>query len=202
MATDLSVGHLTLYIGPMCSRKTTELQSHLVTLSKLGMNCLYINHTSDTRVEQGLTYGDESLSTHNPAYKGLPSNIKSIKADTLGRADIADYSAIGIDECQWFSDLFDIVEYWVNTLNKKVICAGLSGNYKMRRYGQILDLIPLADKVEKRSATCMLCLQQYKEMRDADFTKRLSSNEDDKETDVNAKYLPVCRRHYFDDATA
>ena len=40
---------------------------------------------------------------------------------------------------------------------KKVYVCGLDGDFKRKKFGQILDLIPMCDKVEKLTSLCSLC---------------------------------------------
>ena len=72
---------------------------------------------------------------------------------------------------------------------KHVIVAGLSGDYKRQKFGEILDLIPIADDVTFKRALCKECCHPG---RHASFTKRIS-NETTKVL-VNAKYIAVCRQ--------
>lgn len=59
-----------------------------------------------------------------------------------------------------------------------------------RRFGSVLDLIPIADSVTKLTARCGLCEQR------AYFTLR-KTNDTGKELIGGADvYMPVCRQHY------
>jgi len=91
-----------------------------------------------------------------------------------------------INEGQFFGDLYDVVKLLVNTHGKSVYVGGLDGDYKMERFGQILDLIPLCDSVEKLKAICTTC------KKPAAFTKRLTKETQQKVIGNNI-YLPVCR---------
>ena len=64
---------------------------------------------------------------------------------------------IAIDEAQFFSDLVEIVTIIVDS-NKKCILCGLDGDANQLKFGQILDLIPYADKIDKLSGYCSVCL--------------------------------------------
>lgn len=54
-----------------------------------------------------------------------------------------------INEGQFFGDLVEFVERWCDEYKKDITVSGLDGDYKREKFGQILDLIPLADSVEK-----------------------------------------------------
>ena len=40
---------------------------------------------------------------------------------------------------------------------KKIFLYGLDGDYKQEKFGEILDLIPLCDHVEKLKSPCLYC---------------------------------------------
>ena len=75
--------------------------------------------------------------------------------------------------------------------NKKVYVCGLDGDFKRQKFGQILDLIPLCDKVTKLTSLCSIC----KNGTPGIFSKRISSEEE--QTLVGSdNYIPVCRTCY------
>ena len=58
----------------------------------------------------------------------------------------------------------------------------------MEKFGQMLDIIPLSNEVEKLSAICAICKNGEK----AYFTKRIS-HENEQKIIGSDNYLPVCR---------
>ena len=58
----------------------------------------------------------------------------------------------------------------------------------MKKFGQILDIIPLCNEVEKLSAICAMCKNGTK----AYFTLRLTCEKDQKVIG-SENYIPVCR---------
>lgn len=64
---------------------------------------------------------------------------------------------IGIDEAQFFGDLYDFCCEAADTDGKTAIVAGLDGDYLRRSFGSVLDIIPIADTVTKLTARCELC---------------------------------------------
>jgi thymidine kinase len=80
----------------------------------------------------------------------------------------------------------EVVRLLVRDHNKSVYVGGLDGDYKMNKFGQILDLIPLCDKIEKLHAICSMC------KKPAPFTKRLT-NETEQTVIGSDNYIPVCR---------
>jgi thymidine kinase len=89
-----------------------------------------------------------------------------------------DADTVLVDEAQFFESL-DCVE----TLAPNVVVAGLSGDYRRKPFGRILELIPLADKVTFLTAVCDCGAP-------APFTKRVS---DEKSLiSVQSSYVPKC----------
>jgi thymidine kinase len=78
--------------------------------------------------------------------------------------------------------------------NKHVIVAGLSGDFRREPFGQILELIPLAEQITKLSAFCKLC----NDGTPGDFTKRIEKESTEQTLVGNDNYyLAVCRKHYL-----
>lgn len=96
---------------------------------------------------------------------------------------------IGIDEGQFFPDLIDFCESFANS-GKIVVVAALDGTYQRKAFGEIMNLVPLAENVIKLNAICMRCF------KNASFTKRIS---DEKAVEIiggTDKYMSVCRQCY------
>ena len=97
---------------------------------------------------------------------------------------------IGIDEGQFFLDVVEFADRVAN-MRKVVLVAGLDGTFERKNFNRILELIPMAEIINKLKAVCMSCGE------DAAFTKRLAS--DDKRIEVIGgadKYMAVCRMCY------
>lgn len=78
---------------------------------------------------------------------------------------------------------------------KLVIISGLDGDFQRKSFGQILDLIPLADRVDKLSALCSKC----RDGTPAIFSKRYAKGTEQIAVGGLDSYLPVCRKHYHVD---
>jgi len=187
-------GSLDLISGPMLSGKTSELLRRLLIDVELGFKVGYINHSIDTR-----SSGD--FSTHNPLYKASlsVSGLEFIKADSLQNIteQIKGFDVIGIDEAQFFSDLKEVVPRWIDSYNKKVIVAGLTGDFEGKKFGQILDLEPMADTFTKLNSFCQPCAKQRK-IKNAIFTHRIQRESKDQIQVGGAEtYIPVCRKCYL-----
>lgn len=192
-------GKLDILVGCMCSGKTTELLRRLTTAAMIGMKVLYVNHSLDDR-------NISEFSTHNPLYNPENSkelnNIKYIKTSSLTSINLKvldefDYDMIGIDEAQFFTDLFSFVCDAVDIHKKHVIIAGLDGDRNRRKFGQILDLIPLSDSIVKLQPYCKPC---GKKQEPAIFTLYIGEKPQNEFQNIIGgmeKYIPVCRECYL-----
>ncbi|AED93115.1 Thymidine kinase b [Arabidopsis thaliana] len=181
-----SPGEIHVVVGPMFSGKTTTLLRRILAERETGKRIAIIKSNKDTR------YCTESIVTHDgekyPCWS-LP-DLSSFKErfgfdDYENRLDV-----IGIDEAQFFGDLYEFCREAADKEGKTVIVAGLDGDFMRRRFGSVLDLIPIADTVTKLTSRCEVCGKR------ALFTMRKT---EEKETELIGGaevYMPVCRSHY------
>ena len=102
-------------------------------------------------------------------------------------------SLIVINEAQFFNNLVEFCQQALND-GKSLIIGGLDGDYRQQPFGEILDLIPLADRVTRLSAFCQVC----HDGTPAYFTQRTINNSQDQKLIGGAEsYRPVCRMHLF-----
>jgi thymidine kinase len=95
-----------------------------------------------------------------------------------------------INEGQFFEDLYDCVIEMLKE-RKKVYVAGLDGDFERKKFGQMLDLIPLCDEVTKLTSLCSIC----KNGAPGIFSLRLTKEK--QQTLVGSdNYIPVCRNCY------
>jgi thymidine kinase len=227
-------GSLSVFTGPMYSGKTSHLIQHLTqhadicygnnncgnngcnTYNSCDSNCsdngysscdncdggyrnvLLINSSVDTRDTS------RTVSSHSSSYKGVSDKITILSVLTLGEVDVTKYDIVGVDECQFFPDLLETVEKWLK-LGKHIYCAGLDSDAKMKKFGQVHDLLHLSDRFVKLTAYCSLCLKEKKydiltpdNLPTASFTGRVVAHYQSKtQIDVGGadKYQPVCRFH-------
>lgn len=163
----------------MFSGKTTELMRRMKRYQIANYNCLVIKYANDTR------YDKEALATHDK--QTLPATSAVTLLPMVGEA--SEYDVIGVDEGQFFPDVVTFCEQMADR-GKTVIVAALDGTYQRKGFGNILELVPLAESVVKLTAVCMQCYGE------ASFTKRKGA-----ETAVEViggadKYLATCRACY------
>lgn len=193
-------GHLKLYYGPMYAGKSSRLMADLTRYADLEHRVLYINHKDDIRE----TKGDEKFSTHSSQYHGLSQKITAVKLSTLVDVDVKDFDVIGVDEVQFFTGIIEPVKKWVRDMHKTVICAGLDGDSLRQPIGEILQLVPFADKSKKVQAVCQPCLMEKKShvprIIHAPFTACIAGlpgkNEGGKKVGGIDTYAAMCRYQY------
>lgn len=184
-----SSGYLELLIGPMFAGKSSEL----IRLSKLykvlGKNILIIHHQMDNR------YSTTDIVTHNQT--SVPATFSVDKLSSIHSEQIKMSDVILIDEIQFFPDALIMIKKWVDEDKKTVIVSGLDGDFMRRPFGDILQLIPLADKVRKLSALCMKCsdgtLAHFSQRKDLDIVPTGDQVMVVGHSDI---YEAVCRKHY------
>jgi thymidine kinase len=184
----------------MYSGKSTRLIEIYKQYKFCNIDVVAINHTLDDR------YDSDLLSTHDqlkiPCIK--TEKLFDIWTDTINIEDdnvylmprlkdkfkISKSEVILINEAQFFSDLEDFVKKML-TLGKKIYVSGLDGDFERKKFGQILDLIPICDKVTKLTSLCSLC----KNGTPGIFSNRTTLEK--KQTIIGSdNYIPLCRKCY------
>jgi len=166
--------------GPMFSGKTTELLRRVRRFSVAQKLCILVKHAADTRYS--------GVSTHDAADIVSRDWVRVVRASALAdvEAEVAKADVIGIDEGQFFPDIVSFSERMANS-GKIVIVAALDGTFQRKPFGDVLNLVPLAESVVKLNAVCVTCL------RDAAFSARLSTEEEVVVVGGAEKYAAVCR---------
>jgi len=172
-------GQIQIIFGPMFSGKTTELMRRLKRFQIAKYKCLVIKYANDVR------YDSSCLATHDQ------QTLPAVCATSLSQlsAVTPPYTIIGIDEGQFFPDTVEFAERMANA-GKVVIVAALDGTYQRVGFGNILQLVPLAESVVKLTAVCMRCYQ------DASYTQRTTSETAVEVIGGSDKYIAVCRACY------
>lgn len=173
---------LSIIMGNMFSGKTSELIRRLKRLKILGKSILVVNSAKDTRSP------DEVLKTHD----NVKFNCHKVLElqNLVGIPDFRDVDVVAIDEAQFFNDLKKFVEYCLK-VNKSVIIAGLDGDAFQRKWGQLLDCVPIASEVIKLSALCICC----NDGTTGPFTKRTVDNTELELIGGSDMYIAVCQKH-------
>jgi len=182
-------GYLELILGSMFSGKTSKLQALYNQYQLCSMKVVVINYIEDMR------YGTTNLSTHNKqtipciladTLYGLTKNPEGAYYNKLEKAEV-----ILINEGQFFPDICEWTKEWVEKKGKRIHICGLDGDFQRKRFGYLLDLIPLCDTVSKLQAICNGC----KDGTPGIFTHRISTETDQKVIGVE-NYTTLCRTCY------
>lgn len=177
-------GFLELVIGPMFSGKTLFLINKFNQLNDNGESVLVINHNLDNR------YSYTNIVAHNG--KCMPISIMTEKLLDIKSDDYKNCKNILINEGQFFQDLAEFTKKLLNE-NKNIYISGLDGDFKQKKFGQILDLIPICDKITKLHAKCSLCLKKGIDNK-AIFSHRLIESQDTVLIGSSESYIPICRK--------
>lgn len=173
---------LEIIVGCMFSGKSTELIRRLKRFRAIDTKILVINSSKDIRSTRKV------LQTHDKVtFDCVKTNnlLEVLCTDDFEKSEI-----IGIDEAQFFTHLKDFVQGALSR-NKHIIVAGLDGDYKQERFGEIIELLPLADDITKLKALCMECNDGTL----APFTKRVCEIDSQELVGAKEYYKAVCRRH-------
>jgi thymidine kinase len=206
MTSHSNSAYLEIILGGMYAGKTSRLVEIYKQCEFCNISVVVINHTIDNR------YDDELLSTHDkvkiPCIK--TEKLSYVWSDSINiepklhvderdlnsiphiqqKIKVATSDVILINEGQFFEDLYQVVVEMLKQ-NKKIYICGLDGDFERKRFGQILDLIPLCDKVTKLTSLCSLC----KNGTPGIFSMRLT-HETDQTVVGSDNYIPVCRKCY------
>ncbi|KAM6472913.1 thymidine kinase, cytosolic [Liasis olivaceus] len=173
-------GQIQVIFGPMFSGKSTELMRRVRRFQIAQYKCLLVKYAKDTR------YCINGVSTHDRYTMEAMSAcyLKDVQQEALTS------TVIGIDEGQFFPDIVEFCETMANA-GKTVIVAALDGTFQRKAFGNILQLVPLAESVVKLNAVCMECYHE------ASYTKRLGTEKEVEVIGGADKYHSVCRVCYF-----
>ena len=191
--TKSKVGHLKIIMTMMFGGKTSY-QLHIADTLGYACKVLYINHQFDTRAAGDL-YSTHNVKLRENLAAKLP-NTTMIQVGNLSDVPLSlleTHPVVCIDEAQFFPDLCEKVNYMVDELCLDVFVAGLNGDYKRKKFGHILDLIPNADDVIiLRETLCSRCASKGDRVV-ALFTWKIN-DESKAQIEIGANnYMPVCR---------
>jgi len=184
---------LELILGPMFAGKTSALQSIVRRHEALGLKCATFKPQIDSR------YGEESFIYNHDNVKVGAFPVTYLTQQMLTVAYI-DSALIIIEEGQFFNDLYDFVLKAVETDKKHVVVAGLDGDRFRKPFGQLLNLIPIADKITKITSLCKMCGKEGLAVP-ALFTYGSTESTETVCVGGAETYMPLCRKHYLSAAT-
>lgn len=176
-----------IIVGPMFAGKSTTLLKRMRRYAREGQHVLLLKPASDTR------YSAKHVVTHTNDREECYTTTTLLQFKQDHPKQYVEAAVIGIDEGQFFKDLTAFVTAAADHDGKRVVVAGLDGDFKRAKFGQVLDLAPVADEVTKLKARCMVPGCQERAL----FTQRTIA--DTRQELVGGKdiYRAVCRKHYI-----
>jgi thymidine kinase len=183
-------GTLEIILGPMYSGKSSTLISIVNRYNAIKKKIIVVNHSLDKKRNDTMC-----IRTHDKTT--IPAIFLENINELSNRSDYQSSEIVIIEESQFFKGLYDFISNEVDNLNKRFILIGLSGGYKRQKLGELLDLIPMAEKVTKLDALCVKCNDGSL----ACFSHRTADKEGElTESDLvggAGDYIAVCRYHYL-----
>jgi thymidine kinase len=177
---------LELIIGPMFAGKSTSLIQRIRRYQTIGKKVVIINHIWNNRYDSNQLITHDQEQVHNCI---LLEHLTGFEK----REEFTNSEIIVIEELQFFSDAYENIIRWCDE-GKHVVAAGLDGDYKREPFGDVLRLIPHAEKITKINALCKRCGDGTV----ASFTKKKDKeNNDSIQIGSNEYYEAVCRKHYL-----
>lgn len=181
-------GRIEVICGSMFSGKTEELIRR-VRRAQIARQCVQVFKPSiDNR------YSETHVKSHNGQGEGaIPV---AISADIL-KAVEPETTVVAIDEVQFFDSAITAVAEQLAGRGLRVILAGLDMDFRAEPFGQMPNLLTLAEDVTKLHAICMVCGE------DACRTQRLVNGQPARYDDpiimvgASESYEARCRQHHI-----
>ena len=177
---------LHLIVGPMFAGKTSAIQSVVRRYTSIGKTTLVLTADIDTRYQES---ADAVVSHDRSSVSATAIHVDHL-AGVLVTDAFKEAFAIVVDEAQFFSGLYEFVKACVDS-GKHVVVVGLDGDGLGKPFTHVLELVAIADSVEKKTALCGLC----GDGTPAIFTKALQK-QDRIAVGGADMYEPTCRKHF------
>lgn len=183
--------HIEIVIGPMFAGKSSYILTAVRRNQCIGLNTLIIKPTIDKRYSE-----EQEVVTHNN--ERIPCVTVEKLVEEVDSKKIKKAHLIVIEEAQFFPDLLDFVELMEEFFpDKHMLIVGLDGDSNRKPFGQILNVIPLADKITKLTSVCSEC----KDGTPALFSFRKDHTSEQVHIGSTQEYIPLCRKHYITNKT-
>ena len=208
---------LELIIGPMFAGKSSTILSRVKRAEVIGIKSFIVTSNIDTRypelstsrtpVLDGVKSGNDVecdttryhtntnlVKTHDKQTVEAVS-LENIKEITLFAA-FQQAKLIIIEEAQFFKGLYEMVIKLVEVYKRDVIIVGLDGDSDRKPFGEILQLVPLADTITKLTALCKRCGDGTPAL----FTYSTAKKSTQVCVGDSSAYQALCRKHYLEPA--
>jgi thymidine kinase len=175
---DAAKGWIEVICGSMFSGKTEELIRRLKRARIANQKVKIFKPAIDVR------YHTEHIVSHDENM--IPSTPVGSSAEIPALA--AEFNVIGIDEAQFFDDGVIEVANQLALRGARVIVAGLDMDYTGKPFGQIPNLLAIAEYITKLHAICMVCGNI------ASYSYRKTNQDDQVVLGEKNIYEPRCRQ--------
>lgn len=140
-------GWIEVICGSMFSGKTEELIRRLKRVEIAHLKSEIFKPSIDTR------YDEQKIVSHDE------NKIQSTPIDNSQTILLLaqDVDVVGIDEAQFFDDQISVVCETLALKGMRVIVAGLDMDYTGKPFGQMPNLLAIADYITKLHAICVVC---------------------------------------------
>lgn len=169
----------------MFAGKSSRILSIVTRYSAIGTSVLVVKHSNDVR------YGKEAAVVTHDGHTCPCISVRDL--DDIPLDVLLKYQVIIVEEAQFFSHLIPFVEHAVDTHRRNLYLVGLDGDSNRRKFGELLDCIPLADRVERITSFCRRCADGTPGL----FSYRKSGTEQQVVVGGANLYEPLCRDCYL-----
>ena len=175
-------GWIEVVTGSMFSGKTEELIRRMKRAKIARQHILIFKPAFDDR------YSKEKVISHDA--NEIPSTPVSDVEKIPALAE--EYTVVGVDEAQFFDPKIVEICSTLADQGKRVIVAGLDMDFQGKPFGPMPQLMAIAEYVTKVHAVCMRCGAL------AQFSHRLSADDELVLLGEKDKYEPLCRKCYHE----
>ncbi|MFO0415576.1 MAG: thymidine kinase [Bacteroidota bacterium] len=173
-------GWIEVICGSMFSGKTEELIRRLKRARIANLQVEIFKPAVDVRYDEvKIVSHDENAIQSTPIYNSQKILLMAEGVDV-----------VGVDEAQFFDAEITNVCEQLALKGARVIVAGLDMDYKMQPFGQMPNLLAVADYITKLHAICVVCGNI------ANYSYRTSVDEAQLLLGAKDKYEPRCRHCY------
>lgn len=141
------IGWIEVICGSMFSGKTEELIRRLKRVKIANLKVEIFKPALDVRYDENKIVSHDTNAIHS-------TPVESSQSILLLAQDV---DVVGIDEAQFFDDGISKVCEELALRGIRVIVAGLDMDYKGNPFGQMPNLLAIADYITKLHAICMKC---------------------------------------------
>ena len=177
---------LDIVLGPMWAGKSSYIIGKIRRYRAIGWEVLVVSNPLDDR------YGSHVISSHDK--EQIPALAISDLTTLYTTEQYKNTRLLVIEEAQFYKDLYTFVKTAVEKDSKHVVCVGLDGDANRKPFGEILQLIPLCDNVEKIKSLCAVC----RDGTPALFTHRNTPSQTQIQVGAEDTYSPLCRKHFLE----